>query len=112
MGLFNSRPTTSASRPVPEDSIPLLPFDLSKRYDVRCSDVGYDRLYENVRFVCFRTFDRITEFSSALINGYLEIETADGARCLIPGFGIRMISEHGTRPTFKVLRHRRTPREE
>jgi hypothetical protein len=94
------------------DPIPVLPFDLSRRYDIHCSEIGYDRLFENVRFVCVRTFDRINEFSSGLLGGYLEIEAADGARCLIPTFGIRAICEHGVQPAFKVLRHRRQSREE
>lgn len=107
MGLFNSRQPSSPPLPGLGDPIPIAPVDLSKRYDVYCSEVGHDRLYEDVRFVCIRTFDRITEFSTGLVSGYLEIEAADGSRCLIPSFGIRTICEHGARPTFKVLRHGR-----
>src|SRR5262245_11808007 len=112
MGLFNSRQPKPPPRPEPADPIPVVPVDLAKRYDVYCSDVGHDRVYENVRFVCIRTFDRITEFSSGLVGGYLELEAADGARCLIPSFGIRAICEHGVQLAFRVLRHRRRQWEE
>jgi hypothetical protein len=74
-------------------------------------DLGHDRLYENVRFVCIRTFERIHKFSSGLIGGFLEVEALDGSRGLIPSIGIRLICEHGTPPVFKVLRHRRHSRE-
>jgi hypothetical protein len=85
--------------------------DLSKRYDVYCAEFNHDRLYENVRFVCIRTFDRISEFGSGLAGGYLEIEAEEGSRWLIPAFGIRLICEHGTQPAFKVLRRPRQPRD-
>ena len=94
--------------PVPTAGIPTFYFDLSKRYDVYVTESShYDRLYENVLFVGIRTFDRITEYSSGLISGYLEIETADGIRCLLPGYGIRLICEHGAQPAFQIVRHRR-----
>jgi hypothetical protein len=85
--------------------------DLSKRYDVYCTDIGHDRLYENVRFVGIRTFERIREFSSGLVGGFLELEAVDGSRWLIPSFGIRLICEHGTQPEVKFLRHRRHSRD-
>jgi hypothetical protein len=108
MGLFNSRrPTVAEQRVEPSDQIPIMPIDLSKRYDVYCTELGHDRLYEDVRFVAIRTFERLTQYSSGLVGGYLEIEVADGANCLIPSFGIRLICEHGTQPTYKVLRRRR-----
>jgi len=110
MGLFNSRAkaSTPSAGAEPADRIPISQIDLSKRYDVYCSDVGHDRLYENVRFVGKRTFDRITEFS---FSGFLEIEAVDGSRWLIPNFGIRLMCEHGAQPVFKVLRHRRNSRD-
>jgi hypothetical protein len=37
-------------------------------------------------------------------HGFLAIEASDGARMLIPHFGIEMICEHGTQPKFKLLR--------
>jgi hypothetical protein len=113
MGLFNSRAkaATPSAGPEPADRIPISQIDLTKRYDVYCSDLGHDRLYENVRFVGIRTFDRITEFSSGLIGGFLEIEAVDGSRWLIPNFGIRLMCEHGAQPVFKVLRHRRNSRD-
>ena len=110
MGWFNSR-RPEAPRPVePKCQIPISQVDLSKRYDVYCTNLGHDRLYENVRFVGIRTFDRITEFSSGYVSGFLEIEAVDGSRWLIPNFGIRLICEHGTQPVYKVLRHRRESR--
>src|SRR5262245_36672082 len=112
MGLFNSRrPSTPQPHSGPAGQIPISPVDLSKRYDVYCSDFGHDRLYEDVRFVGIRTFARISEFSSGLVDGYLEIEAVNGSRLLIPSFGIRLICEHGTEPVFKILRHRRNPRD-
>jgi hypothetical protein len=82
MGLFRSgRPV--ANPPAAADlanRIPLAQIDMHKRYDVYCTVPGEERLYENVRFVGIRTFDRITEFSSGFVSGFLEIETADGAR--------------------------------
>jgi hypothetical protein len=108
MGLFRTRKAvTPTPRRESPPQIPVAPVDLSKRYDVYCTDVGHDRLYEDVRFVGIRTFDRVTEFSSGLVGGYLEIEAADGSRCLIPSFGVRLICEHGARPLCKILRHRR-----
>jgi hypothetical protein len=107
MGLFSSRQTKiPPPSPAPAAQIPVLPVDLSKRYDVYCSDLGHDRLYENVRFIGIRTFERITEFSS-IVGGFLEIEAANGSCCLIPSYGVRLICEHGTQPIFKVLRYRR-----
>jgi hypothetical protein len=112
MGLFNSRkPQVPPSRPEHSNQIPIAPIDLSKRYDVYCTELDHDRLYEDVRFVGIRTFDRGQEFSAGLIEGFLEIEAVDGSRWMIPSFGIRMICEHGTKPVFKVLRRRRNPRD-
>lgn len=108
LGLFNfRRPTVAGQRVAPSDQIPITPIDLSKRYDVYSTEYSHDRLYEGVRFVAIRTFDRISQYSSGLVGGYLEIEVADGAKCLIPSFGIRLICEHGTQPAYKVLRRRR-----
>lgn len=111
MGFFNfSRSVTPPSRsePPPSAGIPIAPFDISKRYDVHYAEGGqYDRLYENVRFICIRTFDRITEYSSGLIGGYFEIETADGTRFLLPSYGIQLICEHGTQPAFRIVKRRR-----
>jgi hypothetical protein len=113
MGLFGSRkPETPSPRSEPASEIPIAPIDLAKRYDVYCTDLYYERVYENVRFRGIRTFDRITEWSSGAIGGYLEIEAVDGSRWLIPNFGIKLICEHGTQPAFKVLRRRRGPHEE
>ena len=107
MGLFSyGQPKTPPPLPVAANQIPITQVDFSKRYDVYCSDLDHDKLYENIRFVGIRTFDRITEFSG-LVNGYLEIEAADGSRWFIPTFGIQLICEHGTRPVYKVLRRRR-----
>ena len=61
-------------------------------------------LYENVRFLGIRTFDAITEFSSGLVNGYLEIEAIDGLRLLIPQYGIQLMCEHGAEPAYRLLR--------
>ncbi|VTR91885.1 unnamed protein product [Gemmata massiliana] len=108
MGLFRVRkPESQPSAPEQVSPIPITQFDLSKRYDVYYMEASHDRVYENVLFVGIRTFDRLSEYSSGLINGYLEIESTDGSRCLLPSYGIRMICESGTQPTFRILRHRR-----
>ena len=105
MALFgSSRPHVPEPPPKPGSAIPVVPVDLDKRYDVYCTVSGEERLYEDVRFVGIRTFDRQTEYSSGLVSGFLEIEARDGARMLIPNFGIQLLCEHGTRPTYKVIR--------
>src|SRR5262245_11940072 len=110
MGIFNSRRSETPRPAEATNEIPITYVDLSKRYDVYCTDFGHDRLYENVRFTGIRTFERITKFFSGAVGGLLELEAVDGSRWLIPNFGIRLICEHGTQPVFKVLRHRREPR--
>lgn len=47
----------------------------------------------------------------ALIGGYLEIETRQGARMMIPHMRMFMICEHGSRPDYKVLRIRQSDSE-
>ena len=109
MGFFNSQPQ---QQPQSSDRVlPLLPVDLTKRYDICMRDLEHDRLYENVRFVCLRTFDRITEFSTAF-SSYLEIESLDGTRCLIPTLHITAICEHGVKVETKLLRRRRGVRQD
>jgi hypothetical protein len=85
----------------------VLSLDLSKRYDVYCTLYAWggaeERVYPNVRFLAIRTFERITEYSSGLIGGFLEIEAADGTRSLISVHGINLVCEHGTQPGFRVL---------
>ncbi len=113
MGLFSSRPSNEPTPSLPLAShIPVSQVDLSKRYDVYSMEANHDRLYENVRFVGIRTFDRITEYSSGFVHGFLEIEAANGCRALIPSYSIRTICEHGVQPFFKILRHRRNPRDD
>lgn len=104
MGLFHSRKPPVSPPPVPAARIPVSQIDLNKRYDVYCCLSKEERLYENVRFLGIRTFDRIGEFSSGLIGGFLEIEAANGSTILLPNFGIQMICEHGTKPTYRVMK--------
>ena len=80
MGLFNFRRSEAPRHAEPTGQIPITQVDLTKRYDVYCTDLGHDRLYEDVRFVDIRTFDRITEYSSGVVTGFLEIEAVDGSR--------------------------------
>jgi len=91
------------------NAVPVTPFDITRRYDIYCDVVHEQRLYANVRVVGMRTFDTPTRFSSGAIGALLEIEAANGARMMIPQFGIKMICEHGTEPTFKVLSRLRPP---
>jgi hypothetical protein len=105
MGFFSSQePQQQPQRP--DRVLPILPVELTKRYDVYIREPEHDRLYENVRFVCLRTFDRITEYSGTL-SSYLEIESSDGTRCLIPTLQITAICEHGVTLATKILRRRR-----
>src|SRR5262249_16662961 len=110
-GFFNSRQKLPSPQPEATSQIPITQVDLSKRYDIYCADINHDRVYEDVRFVGIRTFERTSEFSSGLVDGFLEIEAVNGSRWLIPNFGIGLICEHGTEPVFRVLRHRRNSRD-
>jgi hypothetical protein len=103
MSWFNTRSPQGPNPEQPPPSMPIAHFDASKRYDVYCSVGGEDRVYENVRFVGIRTFERINEFTSGM-SGYLEIEAIDGTRMLIPHFGIHLVCEHGAEPAYRVLR--------
>ncbi len=109
MGLFKSRqPQSPQSGTTPAQEIPISHVDLSKRYNVYCSagslGGGEERLYEDVRFLGIRTFDRITEFGGGYGHSYLEIEAPNGSRMLLPHYFVLLICEHGTQPVFKVLR--------
>jgi hypothetical protein len=66
-----------------------------------------DLLYEDVRIIGIRTFERMRQYSSGLIGGYIEIEARDGARMMITYHLVRMICEHGAQPTYKVLESHR-----
>ena len=102
MGLFNSRrPRAPESLQKPANVLPMSQFDFGKRYDVYCSVIGEDRLYENVRLITVRSFTA----SEWAWGEYLEIESTDGSGpLLIPRHSIQIVCEHGTQPVFKVLR--------
>ena len=85
-----------------ESPIPITHFELERRYDLYCSLATEQRLYQNVKLVGIRTFDRISQHSSGALGGLLEIEAANGTRMMIPQFGIQMICEHGAEPTYKL----------
>ena len=104
MSWFRVRSPLPSPQSAETQPIPVAHFDLSKRYDVYFSGGGEDRVYENVRFLGIRTFDAITEFSSGLVNGYLEIEAIDRLRLLIPQYGIQLMCEHGAEPAYRLLR--------
>jgi hypothetical protein len=76
-------------------------LDLEKRYDIYHCIQHEERLYENVKLVGLRTFEGP---SSYVATRYLELETVFGSRMLISTFGVHLICEHGTKPTFKVFR--------
>ena len=85
MKFFNSRPPEPPRRQMEStNGIPILQIDLSKRYDVYCSTAGDERLYEDVKFVCMRTFVPTLGPHPHMITDFLEIESADGSRSLIP----------------------------
>src|SRR5262245_44805871 len=83
--------------------IPVEHLDPAKRYDIYCFFPGAERLYENVRIVAVKTLEDITQFSSG-IGGLLEIEASDGTRIMLPKHNIHMMCDHGSQPTFKLLR--------
>lgn len=108
MNRFTNPTGQSPETPEPENPIPVALIDLSKRYDIYCSIPGEDRLYEDVKVVAIRTFEKKKqEFGMALIGGYLEIETRNGSRMMIPHIRMFMICEHGSKPEYKVLRVRK-----
>jgi hypothetical protein len=77
----------------------------SKRYDIYHCVPHEERLYENVKLVGIRIFENKSGSGYIRFSGsYLEIETIFGSRMLISNFGIHLICEHGTKPTFKVFR--------
>jgi hypothetical protein len=104
MGLFNfGKADSPQPAPGPGNHIPITQIDLSRRYDVYFVVSSEERLYENVRFIGIRTFERLTEYSVG-IGGFLEVEVADGTRILIPHYGIQLMCEHGAKPVYKILR--------
>jgi hypothetical protein len=108
MGLFKTPKSEPPSSSEPDGAIPVAVFDLSKRYDIYCATPGDDRLYEDVRIVGIRTFERKkNQFATALIGGYLEIEARNGVRMMIPHIRMYMICQHGSQPVYKVLRTRK-----
>jgi hypothetical protein len=106
MGLFRSNAKQPPEPPSSANQLPVAPFEFNKRYDVYCSVFEEERVYENIKFVGIRTFEPLPQVTLALIGGYLEIETASGARLFIPSFGIKLICDHGTQPEFKMLQPR------
>ncbi len=106
MSLFK-RPRVESPEP-PDGTIPITAIDLTKRYDLYCSTRSDDRLYEDVRIIGIRTFERMRQYSSGLIGGYIEIEARDGTRMMISYHLLRMICEHGSQPKYKVLRIHKT----
>jgi hypothetical protein len=103
MSLLGRHSGSSGSSEEPDDTIPINPIDLSKRYDLYCTTRRDERLYEDMRILDIRTFERIREFSSGLIGGYIEIEARDGTRMLISHHHVRMICEHGSQPKYRIL---------
>src|SRR6266699_1158092 len=106
MRLFN-RPG-SGSPDKPDETIPISAIDLTKRYDFYCTTQKEDRLYEDVSIIGIRTFERMRQYSSGLIGGYIEIEARDSTRMLISYHQVRMICEHGSQPKYKVLKTYKT----
>jgi len=109
MSLFKKPTGGSSDSPEPDGSLPVTVFDLSKRYGLYCSTPSEDRLYEDVRIIGIRTFERKKhDYGTALIGGYIEIETHNGTRTMIRHLSMYMLCEHGAQPDFKVLRIRKS----
>jgi hypothetical protein len=115
MSLFRKPRVDSLESPKLSESdtpLPVTTFDLSKRYDLYCAISGEDRLYEDVRIIGIKTFERKKpEYMNALIGGYLEIEARNGTRMMLPHIRMYMICEHGSQPAYKLLRVRKTDNE-
>jgi hypothetical protein len=108
MSLFKKPNVVLPMNPDRDSPIPVTLFDLLKRYDIYCSIPGEDRLYEDVRIISIRTFEKKKQdFGMALIGGYLEVEARSGTRMMIPHMRMYMICEHGSPPDYKVLRIRK-----
>ena len=113
MSLFKNPRGEQSDKPEPDSPISVTVFDLSKRYDLYCSTPSEDRLYEDVRIIGIRTFEKKKqEFGMSLIGGYLEIEANNGTRLMIPHIRMYMICEHGSHPAYKVLRVRKSNNDE
>ena len=103
MSLFSRQ----GARGSPDDSdqtIPINAIDLSKRYDLYCTTQREERVYEDMKIIGIRTFERMRQYSSGLIGGYIEIEARDSTLMLISYHQVRMICEHGSQPKYKVLK--------
>jgi|SRR4051812_46339085 hypothetical protein len=85
------------------EGIPINAIDLSKSYDLYCTTQREERLYEDVKIIGIRTFERMRQYSSGLIGGYIEIQARDNTRMLISYHQVKMICEHGSQPKYKVL---------
>lgn len=109
MSIFSNPKKGSPDRdPEPEPSagsIPITTIDLSKWYDLYYTVLPTKTvlLYEDVRILGIRTFERMSKYSSGLIHGYIEIEARDGTRMMISLHLLNMICEHGIKPKYKVL---------
>jgi len=103
MSLFG-RQSGSESPDDANETIPIKAIDLSKQYDLYCTTQREERLYEDVKVIGIRTFERMRQYSSGLVGGYLEIEARDGTRMLISYLLVRMICEHGSQPKYIVLK--------
>jgi hypothetical protein len=84
--------------------LPTSQLDLDKRYDIYHCVPHEERLYENVKLVAFRTLQEKSGYTSSTFGSYLEIETIFGSRMFIYSYGIHLICEHGTKPSFRVFR--------
>ncbi len=108
MGLFSPRRRLPVPPPGPgaesPGALPAMVIDVTKWYDVHCHVGGEERVYEEVRFVAVRTFHRPGDFSAVIIGSYLEIESSDGTRALIPGYVVHLICECGAPPIYRVVR--------
>jgi hypothetical protein len=83
--------------------VPLEHIDVTKRYDIYSFFPGEERLYENMRFVSIKTLDDIRSYTGAF-SGLVEIESMDGTRIMLPMHNIHMLCEHGSQPSFKLVR--------
>jgi hypothetical protein len=98
MSLFDKTNVQGSKSPIPIASI-----DLAKRYDIYYSAMRENWVFQNTKFLGVKTLERMNQFSSGLIGGWVEIEASNGTKMLIRNHSIYMICETGSTPIYKVI---------
>ena len=78
-------------------------INLTKRYDVYCMVQDKEIVYENVAVVAIRSIEKP---EGHVYGGFIEIEGANGGRCLVREHNIYLFCEHGTQLPARRLQSR------